>query len=200
LFRLLPTGDILEVGCLYGRSALVLGYLAHRHKIGNVICVDPWNVAVMTDQGTQAAVLNKDLDWINFEQIFRIFLSTAAILDNIGYIRQTSKAARPIYEAARQIGHLDSPELGCLPLSPQLSLLHIDGNHRYDHVRKDVDTWSPYLTPGGWLLLDDYVWAFGDGPKRVGDELLDSPCYDTAFVSGDTLFLRRNSTAPFLAS
>ncbi len=196
VFRLLPAGDILEVGSLYGRSALALGFLANRHKIGNLICVDPWNVAVMTDQGTQAAVLNKDLDWIDFDQIFRIFLSTAATLENIGYIRHTSAAARPFFEAARHTGYLDSPELGRISLSGHLSLLHIDGNHRYDHVKMDVETWSSYLIPGGWLLLDDYIWAFGDGPKRVGDELLGSSCYDTAFVSGDTLFLRRSSAVP----
>ena len=69
--------------------------------------------------------------------------------------------------------------------------MHIDANHRYDHVRRDIEIWSPYLAAGGWLLLDDYVWAFGDGPQRVGDELLGSPLYDSAFVSGDTLFLRR---------
>ncbi len=193
IVRLLPPGDLLEVGCLYGRSAFALGYLASRHRIGNLVGVDPWNAAELTDQGTQAASLNVERVNIDLEQVFRIFLSTAAILDNVGYIRKTSEAARPIYEAARLSGHLDSPELGSIALSPHLSLLHVDGNHRYDHVWKDVESWSPYLVPGGWLLLDDYVWAFGDGPKRVGDELLDSLLYDTAFVSGDTLFLRRSN-------
>lgn len=190
--RLLPPGDLLEVGCLYGRSALALGYLAGRHRIGNLICIDPWNTAELTDQGTQAASLNIERAYIDLDQVFRIFLSTAAMLNNVGYIRKTSEAARPVYEAARHAGHLNSPELGSIALSPRLSLLHIDGNHRYDHVCKDIEIWSPYLAPGGWLLLDDYVWAFGDGPKRAGDELLNSPLYDTAFVSGDTLFLRRN--------
>lgn len=193
--RLLPAGDLLEVGCLYGRSALALGYLAGRHRIGQLICVDPWNTAELTDQGKQAALLNAEHVNIDFERIFRIFISTAALLDNVGYIRATSEAAQPLYEAARRNGSLSSPELGSIALAPHLSLLHVDGNHRYDHVKKDVETWSRYLTPGGWLLLDDYVWAFGDGPRRVGDELLDSPLYDTAFVSGDTLFLRRSSAA-----
>lgn len=191
--RLLPPGDLLEVGCLYGRSALALGYLASRHQIGNIIGIDPWNAAELTDQGTQATLLNGERINIDFERLFRIFLSTAAMLDNIGYIRKTTEAAHPIYEAARLSGRLDSPELGSITLSPHLSLLHVDGNHRYDHVLRDVETWSPYLAPGGWLLLDDYVWAFGDGPKRVGDELLDSPLYENAFVSGDTLFLRRSN-------
>lgn len=191
--RLLPKGDLLEIGCLYGRSSLALGYLANRHRIGNLICVDPWNTAKLTDQGTQVASLDIERDHVDFEKIFRIFLSTAAMLDNIGYIRKTSEDARPLYDAALQSGRLDSPELGSIALSPHLSLLHVDGNHRYDHVQRDVEVWSSYLMGGGWLLLDDYVWAFGDGPKRVGDELLGNSLYDTAFVSGDTLFLRRSN-------
>lgn len=191
--RLLPEGDLLEIGCLYGRSALALGYLASRHRIGNLICVDPWNTAQLTDQGTQVASLNVERNHVDFEKIFRVFLSTAAMLDNVGYIRNTSEAARAVYDAARRSGTLESPELGSITLAPHLSLLHVDGNHRYDQVWKDVETWSACLVGGGWLLLDDYVWAFGDGPRRVGDELLANPLYDTAFVSGDTLFLRRSN-------
>lgn len=189
--RLLPPGDLVEVGCLYGRSAFALGYLASRHKLGSLICVDPWNSAELTDQGSQASVLNAEHVNIDFQGIFRIYLSAVALLDNVGYIRKTSEAALPVYMEALKQGVLHSPELGSVPLARQLGLLHIDGNHRYDFVRKDVETWSPYLAPGGWLLLDDYVWAFGDGPRRVGDELLASPRYDSAFVSGDTLFMRR---------
>lgn len=198
IFRVLPAGDVVEVGSLYGRSAIALGYLAHRYRIGNLICVDPWNSADLTDQGSQADLLNTEVKRINLEQVFRIFLSSAAQLDNIGYIRSTSLVGCTIYASARDRGYLDSPELGRLSLAPHLSLLHIDGNHRYDHVKTDVDCWSPFLAPGGWLLLDDYVWAFGDGPRRIGDELLSSPCYDTAFVSGDTLFLRRSNHATAL--
>ncbi|HNC51505.1 MAG TPA: class I SAM-dependent methyltransferase [Accumulibacter sp.] len=192
--RILPRGDLLEVGSLYGRSAFALGYLASRHRLGSVICIDPWNTSELTDQGPQAAVLNSELvnPEIDVEQIFRIFLSTVALLDNVGYLRRTSTAASAIYRDARSRRELHSPGLGNIPLADHLALLHIDGNHRYDHVRNDVDTWSPYLVTGGWLLLDDYLWAFGDGPRRVGDELLSSPLYDRAFVSGDTLFLRRS--------
>ena len=193
IVRLLPPGDMLEVGCLYGRSAVALGYLAGQHRIGSLICVDPWNITDIVDQGTQADVLNIERANIDFEKIFRIYLSAVAPLGNAGYIRKTSEAAHPVYEAARVNGQLDSPELGSITLLPHLSLLHVDGNHRYDQVRMDVEIWSRHLAHGGWLLLDDYVWAFGDGPRLVGDELLASPLYDSAFVDGDTLFLRRNS-------
>ncbi len=197
IVRQLPRGDFLEVGSLYGRSAFALGYLASRHNLGSLICIDPWNTSELTDQGPQAAVLNSELTNtdIDVEQIFRIFLSTMALLDNVAYLRKTSAAAVAMYQAARKTRELHSPELGKVPLAEQLSLLHIDGNHRYDQVRTDVETWSPFLAPGGWLLLDDYVWAFGDGPRRVGDELLATPLYNSAYVSGDTLFLRRSESS-----
>lgn len=195
--RRLPAGDLMEVGCLYGRSAFALGFLARFHELGKLICVDPWNTAELTDQGVAAALINAELGnrEINSETIFRIFLGTVAVLGNVGYIRQTSGTAIADYRAAVRAGTLLSPELGQIPVTGQLSLLHIDANHRYDHVRQDVETWSPFLARGGWLLLDDYVWAFGDGPRRVGDELLGSPLYDSAFVSGDTLFLRRTDVS-----
>jgi hypothetical protein len=189
--RVLPEGDLLEVGCLYGRSSLALGFLANRHGIGSLICIDPWSGEKVADQGTQASLLNAGQPRIDYGQIFAIFLSTVAMLDNVGYIRATSDAAHTAYISAVETGRLDSPGLGSITLSRQLSLVHIDGNHRYDHVQQDVALWSPHLVRGGWLLLDDYVWAFGDGPRRVGDELLGNPLYDLAFVSGDTLFLRR---------
>lgn len=193
--RLLPAGDFVEVGSLYGRSAFALGCLADRYKLGSLVCVDPWNFAAVTDQGPGAALLNADytrMD-IDLEKVFRIFLGAVAMVKNVGYIRKTSEAAASDYRLAVDCGELHSPELGCIPLAGHLSLLHIDGNHRYDHVQRDVELWSPYLVKGGWLLLDDYVWAFGDGPRRVGDALLGSTLYDSAFVSGDTLFMRRTA-------
>lgn len=191
IMRVVPSGDILEVGCLYGRSSFALGFLASRHHVGNLICVDPWDNNKVTDQGANAALLNQDRLNVDFRKIFPIFLSTIALLDNVGYIRATSADAHAHYCAALTHGYLETSELGRIALSSQLSLIHIDGNHREDFVRQDVELWTPHLAPGGWLLLDDYVWAFGDGPKQVGDTLLTTGHYDIAFVSGDTLFLRK---------
>lgn len=190
--RLLPAGDMLEVGCLYGRSALALGFLAREYRIGNLICVDPWNLDDIEAQGEDASLLAQGLADSDPQAIYRIFLLKACILGNVGVIRRKSEQACDLYRAAKRAGYLVTEGLGTVTLAPHLSLLHIDGNHRYEHVRLDVDLWSGGLVAGGWLLLDDYVWAFGDGPRRAGDELLASGDYDLAFVQGDTLFLRRS--------
>ena len=42
IFRWMPAGDIVEIGSLWGRSAMALAFLARHYRIGNLLCVDPW--------------------------------------------------------------------------------------------------------------------------------------------------------------
>jgi len=196
LARVTPPGDVVEIGVLYGRSAYALGRLAHAHGIGSFIGVDPWNLGQITDQGEQAAILERERGYVDCERIFLEFLATAAEVPGMSFIRDVSQAAIKTYAEAARAGHLATAALPAVPLKGGISLLHIDGNHRYDQVLLDIQTWTPFLIPGGWLLLDDYVWAFGDGPQRAGDQLLDSGEFDCAFTCSDTLFLRKRSNRP----
>lgn len=189
IFRVLPKGDVLEIGSLFGRSAFALGFLANKHKIGNLICIDPWGN--MGDQGESAKLLNSNQGEINYNKVFKIFLNTMSMLDNVGYIRKFSQDAVSKYTDAVHKGVLKTPELGEIELTGKVCLLHIDGNHTYENVKNDVESWLRFLKPGGWLLLDDYHWAFGDGPQKIGDELLLTDKFDESFIMSDTLFLRR---------
>ncbi|MCO7226140.1 class I SAM-dependent methyltransferase [Pleionea sp. CnH1-48] len=194
--RILPQGDIVEVGAFYGRSAYAMAWLAARYQIGNVICVDPWENAKIETQGAQAEILNdefsQDDDVIDFEKVYWGFIASVSLLNNIGYIRDISKDAVDVYRQAIDNGYLRSEQLEPVSVSGHIALLHIDGNHRYDQVCLDIETWAPYVMPGGWILLDDYVWAFGDGPQRAGDELLASMNFEVAFSASDTLFIRKS--------
>lgn len=189
--RLLPAGDVVEIGSLFGRSAYALARLAQHYQIGSTICVDPWRMEQIVDQGIAAKELFDGRSLINLDHVFTEFCATASELGNMGYIRAPSIQAIDTYINSIPSKRLHSPELGNISISGHIALLHIDGNHRYDHVVQDIATWSPFLQPGGWLLLDDYVWAFGDGPQKAGDELLNTGNFDLAFAASDTLFLRR---------
>jgi hypothetical protein len=191
LARVLPQGDLVEIGSFCGRSAFALAWLGERHKIGNLISIDPWSNHAIEEQGQQAEILNNDIERIDFEKIYRIYISNISLLNNAGYIREVSLEAKDLYNRAASEGLLNSPQLGTIGVEGRISLLHIDGNHEYHHVRQDIDTWSPSVISGGWILLDDYVWPFGDGPQRAGDELLASHGFDQAFAIGDTLYLRK---------
>ena len=47
-------------------------------------------------------------------------------------------------------------------------------------------------TPNGWIIIDDYVWPWGDGPQRAGDEFLAEHHrkIGCAFVIGTALFVK----------
>lgn len=189
--RLLPQGDVVEIGSLYGRSAYALSRLAQHYGIGATVCVDPWRMEQIEDQGPAAQNLYDGRRHIDLDHVFAQFCATACEAGAMGYIRAPSVQAVGAYRAAAERGQLHNPELPPLAVTGRIALLHIDGNHRYDHVVQDIATWAPMLVPGGWLLLDDYVWTYGDGPQRAGDALLHSADYDCAFTASDTLFLRR---------
>ena len=195
--RILPQGDLVEIGSLSGRSAFAIAWLANRYGIGNLISIDPWCNEKTEDQGEGAAILNSELEQdtaiIDFDKVFMGYIASVSLLNNVGYIRDISARAVNQYREAIAAGSLTTPELGNISVTGHISLLHIDGNHRYDHVCTDIATWEPFVQPGGWMLLDDYVWAFGDGPKRAGDELLAAGRFDVAFTMSDTLFLRKKS-------
>lgn len=190
--RHLPRGEVVEIGTLYGRSAYALARLARHYRIGSTICIDPWRSGEIEAQGPSARSADRgDGRPSGLERIFLQFQTMAMEMPGLGYLRATSANAVPLYQEAAERGMLESPGLDAVPVTGRMALLHIDGNHRYDHVVQDIALWSYHLAPGGWLLLDDYCWAFGDGPRRAGDELLMTGDYDTAFVAADTLFLRR---------
>lgn len=196
IFAGLPKGDVVEIGSLMGKSAFALGTLAGRYEIGCVICVDPWNLTRVDDQGQAAKTLNDQLlgrkDLLDFDRVFELFRLNVASLGNVGYLRHTSIDAVHPYKEAARAGQLHCNELGSVPVAGSIAFLHIDGNHRFDHVEQDIRHWSPFVRPGGWIALDDYVWPFGDGPRRAGDALLSTDAFDNAFCTEDTLFLRKS--------
>lgn len=186
--RQAPPGDVVEIGSLYGKSAFALAWLAKFHHLGTMIAVDPWRFC--QDQGEQAALINDaapDLDW---KHPFLGFMASLAMFEHVNYLRHPSVQAADVYQQASADGYIDSEEFGRTPVTGKIAILHIDGNHTYESVRTDLDTWLPFVQDGGWILFDDYQWAFGDGPKQVGDEFLTKHPVQTSFVTSDTLFVK----------
>lgn len=46
---------------------------------------------------------------------------------------------------------------------------HTDGNHEYDMVKLDIESWLPKVRPGSWLTGDNYEAA---SVARAVDQLL----------------------------
>ncbi|MCL6484261.1 MAG: class I SAM-dependent methyltransferase, partial [Janthinobacterium lividum] len=65
-------------------------------------------------------------------------------------------------------------------------------NHAYEAAQADITAWAKHVLAGGWIIIDDYVWPYGDGPQRAGDEFLaqQQTRISSAFVMGTALFLQ----------
>jgi len=71
----------------------------------------------------------------------------------------------------------------------QVALLWIDGDHRYEGVRRDFDSWRPYLIPGATIVFDDASDP-AIGPYRLIVELLAAGGYKKVREFGKIVVLR----------
>lgn len=190
IFRLAVPGDVVEIGAAYGRSAYALAWLADFHAVGSLICIDPWDLSSSRNQGADAQIINNAVIDVNWDAVHRSFIAALSGFSHVNYIRQPAATALNSYLRAAVVGALESIDFGPVKITGEIAVLHIDGNHRYEDVAQDMASWVPLVKPGGWILIDDYLWAFGDGPRRAGNELLSHVQAEQAFVVGDTLCIR----------
>lgn len=193
IFPSAPKGDVVEIGALVGKSAAVLAMLAKRYQIGNVLAIDPWQSEAATQHDSPDTVrvhMVSEWEYEVLPQNFVINMLPVG-LGSFNYLRQESAKGFEIYQENHTVV---SQAFGPIEYEGKISIIHIDGNHDYTKVNLDCELWLPLLTKDGWLILDDYLWAHGDGPHRVGDALLERRAVDIerAFVCGKALFVKFN--------
>ena len=186
--RRAPTGDIVEIGSLFGRTAACFAMLNNRYDLGQVLCVDPWSAQAIDQDNEQLKTAGQIFDWASFRQIFEVNVAPFA-QGRLNYIHALSTEAAETYANSREI---ETQAFGRTVYEGAIGLLHIDGNHEYEHVLADVRGWAPRVKPGGWLVLDDYDWDWGDGPRRVADDYLKSEAarIRLSFVSSGAMFIQ----------
>lgn len=183
-------GDLVEIGSAYGKSAFVLARLARLYGIGKTLCIDPWSSENLV-QNDAAGLVDQAIDYYDINEIHRVFVMNLLPYGHgdVNYLRMPSNDAASHY-AAPWVIHSDS--FGDTEYGGKISILHIDGNHSYPAARDDIQNWSIHVAAGGWIIIDDYVWPYGDGPQRAGDEFLaaNQSRISSAFVMGSALFLQ----------
>jgi len=183
-------GDVVEIGSAYGKSAFVLARLAQLYGIGKLLCVDPWKSEYLV-QNDAAGLVDDSIQYFDLDETLRVFEMSLLPYSkgDINYLRLPSTEAAQHYAVRREVV---TPTFGSTTYCGKIALLHIDGNHSYEAARDDVQSWIGHLASDGWIIIDDYVWPYGDGPQRVGDELLSShhDRINSAFVMGTALFVQ----------
>lgn len=187
-----PEGDVIEIGSLMGRSAFVLIYAAWHYNLGSTLTIDPWSLSecIQIDSPENLKDVSKEWDFEVLKEGFFVNLVPVCNRSHV-HLRMPAEQAYPIY--ADQVG-LKNKDGDIVAYAGKISAIHIDGNHDYESVKRDCELWLTHLQVGSWLILDDYIWAHGDGPYRVGNDLLLKEEHRIAcsFVCGKALFIQFN--------
>lgn len=193
LFRYCPKGDVVEIGSWWGKSAFVLSRLSICYGIGKLLCVDPWSNFDLIQNDNKGLVDSVPVDAEEALRIFQINLLPYG-QNRLNYLRHTSVEGAKIY---RECTEITTDTFGSTKYVGKIAILHIDGNHSYDAVKSDIEAWAGLVIPGGWIIIDDYTWPYGDGPKRAGDELLaiNWPNISCSFFMGGALFIQLSGAA-----
>jgi hypothetical protein len=183
-----PTGDVVEIGSWWGRSAALFVWLARHYGIGQVLCVDPWRDDALAQGEPMVDAASAGLDAQEALRIFEINLAPLA-QGALNYIRSSSREAAAQFAPGLSV---TTEAFGATSYAGRIAVLHIDGNHAEPEVAADCALWTPHVVPGGWIIFDDYEWAFGDGVRRVADRFVtvNTSRISARFEAGSALFLQ----------
>lgn len=142
---------VIEIGSFLGRSTRALA----DHCRGQVYAVDPWD-GYLNDDDTQAKWITKagGGSWPTIRAAFEDHL-----VDHIATGRVVPVALPSTTAIARFAGMA-------------VDLVFIDGDHRYDACKRDIELYAPHVRPGGILAGHDYSHKSWPGVARAVDELL----------------------------
>jgi predicted O-methyltransferase YrrM len=135
-------GDILEIGCYFGRSAALLAM--HLQPGEHLYLIDVFDLA--SDESYTAPSVATVR-----ENLYRTVPTLAP--DAVTLIRCDSRAVT-------------------LPADLQLRFVHIDGGHAAETVYADLKLCTPHLLIGGIVAIDDYAHPALPGVLQGVDQFL----------------------------
>jgi hypothetical protein len=155
-----------------------------------LLSVDPWSNEHLVQHDANGLVdrVSAQLDADEALAVFEMNLLPYSA-DHVNYLRMPSTDGAEYYSKHRSVA---TTSFGTTNYSGRIAILHIDGNHSYEAVKADIESWGGFVVEGGWIIFDDYIWPYGDGPQRAGDEFLaeNQDKIDVAFVMGSALFIQ----------
>lgn len=119
--------------------------LADHLKEGTLICVDPW----MPDYYSRKQIPAAERV---FDQVAEGFLN----------IRKEKRMSHDFLQEM-------------IDTETRFDFVYIDGNHKYDYVRRDIKMALQVIKPGGMICGHDYKFKGSPGVERAVKELLQYP-------------------------
>ncbi len=152
--KLSPDAVVVEIGSFKGKSTvcLALGLKDAGNQTARLYAIDPFEGKYREDVAPTPS----------FED-FKENVAAAGLNEFVVPLRMTSE------EAARKWG------------GDAIDLLFVDGAHDYAHAKQDLLLWTPFLSEGGLLLVDDY--GIRGVASAFHEAVVDSPAFSQVSVS-----------------
>jgi hypothetical protein len=131
-----PGDRIVEIGSFRGRSTIVLASAAPEGV--EVVAIDPH---AGNDRGPEE-IEGFAAEAADDHQVFLANLAAAGVTDRVRHLRTFSDTA-----------HRDVPG--------EVSVLYVDGAHRFAPARADIRTWGTRVRDGGTMLIHDSFSSVG---------------------------------------
>jgi hypothetical protein len=128
-----PAGAVVEIGSFRGRSTIVLALAA-----GALVAIDPHGGGDRGPQEIAPVAQRGEADHAAFEAN----LAAAGVRERVRHVRRESARA-----------HAD--------VAGPLSLLYVDGAHRFGPARADIAGWGARVAPHGTMLVHDAFSSVG---------------------------------------
>lgn len=156
------SGSIVEIGSYHGKSTVALALGSRDHHRVPVYAVDPNEVFTGVLGGQFGPVDRAE---------FLANLLRCGVAETVRVVNLKSRQA-------------------AAGLQGPVGLLWIDGDHRYEAVKEDLDCWQPHLLPGALVALHDSKDP-NLGPLRVIREAIEAGEFEQVDLVGSTTVLRR---------
>ncbi len=131
-----PGQQIVEIGSFRGRSTIVLASAAPDGV--DIVTIDPH---AGTDRGPQE-IRGYQTAAAGDHEVFIANLAAAGVGDRVRHVREFSDDAHGA-------------------VTGTISVLYIDGAHRYSPAREDIRRWGARIERGGTMLLHDSFSSIG---------------------------------------
>jgi predicted O-methyltransferase YrrM len=135
LARSLKPKVCVEIGSARGKSACFIGMALRENNFGKLYAIDPHTTTNWNDSESVETI-----------GIMKDNIHKFALENYIDIIRKTSDEALKEWN---------------LPID----MLFIDGDHSYEGVRRDWESFSPFLTEFGLTIFHDTIWELKPDPQ-----------------------------------
>ena len=134
---------IVEIGVFGGRSAIAMAMACQEIGHGSVTGIDPWTKSAALEGGTTK---ENDEWWaaLDIDQVYRTCISTIKTVGVEDYLQILKM------HDAEALGLFDDGSI---------DMLHVDSNHSEVVSVRTVRDWTPKVSAGGIVVMDDSNWA-----------------------------------------